>query len=315
MGRVQWPIATCAVVLALWAGGSGPVAHADTGDADAGANSSDAGSDGSAGTDAAGDSDDDRAARAASTLSSSTTTSDPGTTNDPDSGDGPTERTDSQASPADGHDEQPVDKESGREECERTLERAPAAQFLPEAPALEIAPLPEEMPPPALAPAPPPLDLPPASPELPADPEPVDVTMAGGGAASGYSPPVLTVPIIVAPLTAGPPPLLGAAAAPRLTAQSVPTGLGGTVGAATPARLRAMQGGMLFNGWAPTRLPSAEAAGSRGTLRASRVSETARGAMPGVAGLVAITAVGVCLGYRQAAAAQQLQYRGADRFM
>ena len=41
----------------------------------------------------------------------------------------------------------------------------------------------------------------------------------------------------------------------------------------------------------------------------------AAGALPGVGGIVVMTAAGVCLGYRQAIAAQRLQAHGVDRFL
>jgi hypothetical protein len=41
----------------------------------------------------------------------------------------------------------------------------------------------------------------------------------------------------------------------------------------------------------------------------------AAGALPGIAGMMAMTAAGVCLGRRQAMAAHQLRAQGLDRFL
>jgi hypothetical protein len=45
------------------------------------------------------------------------------------------------------------------------------------------------------------------------------------------------------------------------------------------------------------------------------LSELAAGALPGVAGMLIMTACGVCLGYRQAMAGQMLRTQGTDRFL
>jgi hypothetical protein len=45
------------------------------------------------------------------------------------------------------------------------------------------------------------------------------------------------------------------------------------------------------------------------------LAEMAAGALPGVAGMVIMTASGICLGYRQAMAGQLLQTEGAHRFL
>jgi hypothetical protein len=59
-----------------------------------------------------------------------------------------------------------------------------------------------------------------------------------------------------------------------------------------------------------------EAGYSNEYVRSPRLSEMAAGALAGAAGMLIMTASGVCLGYRQAMAGQLLRTQGAaDRFL
>ena len=46
-----------------------------------------------------------------------------------------------------------------------------------------------------------------------------------------------------------------------------------------------------------------------------RLPAMAAGALPGIGGIIVMTAAGVCLGHRQATAANQLRAHGLDRFL
>ncbi|MDT5327791.1 MAG: hypothetical protein QOF25_4943, partial [Mycobacterium sp.] len=191
MGRADMHFAACAIAVALLAGAGGAVAAADTGD---------------------------------SAVSESTTNSDSASGTDQSAGanantagDQPGDTAQSTTGGAEGGEKEPVDDNSGTDNGPggRTINRAPA--LLPEAPPpVDLAPLPDEVPPPPLAPVLPPIDEPPG---VPAEPEPVDATTVGASAVlhGGNEPPVLTVPVIVAPVPAMPGPLLGASIAPRAT--------------------------------------------------------------------------------------------------
>jgi hypothetical protein len=163
----------------------------------------------------------------------------------------------------------------------------------------------------------PPVDLPPG-------PEPVDVMGVGAGVGlpEANDPPTLTMPVIIAPPPAPPGYTLGASIAPRAISPgpAVPSRprWGGD---STPLLRQASTGVPLLREPPPTTVGmTARGHASNGTgykdagVRRGRLGEMAAGAMPGVAGIVIMTASGVCLGYRQAAA-QRLQIQGIDRFL
>jgi hypothetical protein len=228
-----------------------------------------------------------------------------------------------ESAPAKPHEEPPeeklpvVDDHGSDEYPSKTVNKAPVAAEAP--PPMDLAPLPvPEAPPPAVV-APPPADLPPTIPATPVDPNIVDsVAGDGGHHPVGNEPPVLTVPVLVAPAPI-PPVRLGASIAPRWT-----TG-GRTVesqsaGEAAPQLLRASTNGLLLNEssftsfgvTAPGQIPYRSAYSE---YSSRQLATTAAGALPGVAGLVLMTAVGICMGYRQANMAQQLRTDGAARFL
>jgi hypothetical protein len=201
----------------------------------------------------------------------------------------------------------------------KTITRVPLRPEAP--PPVDLAPLPEA----PLAPAPetpPPADLPPVIPATPVDPDTVD---AGAGEAGhrpgGNEPPVLTAPFLIAPAPLPPVHILGASIAPLWplvgrTVDPAPQ----WAGEPSPQLLRASSDqrqlhessltnfGLTARGQTPYRTGYAE-------YSSRPLAQTAAGALPGLAGLVIMTASGICLGYRQANMAQQLRPAGVDRFL
>ena len=170
----------------------------------------------------------------------------------------------------------------------------------------------------------PPVDLPPALPAAP-QPDVVDVTAVGPSAAfpDGNDPPILTVPIIVAPVLTPPLHILGASLAPRGTsgARAV-TSTSRWADSPAPSIRQAPTSEPLLREPPPSNVgltargqPSNRTGYKNADLRRGRLAEMAAGALPGVAGIVIMTASGICIGYRQAMAAQRLQPQGADRFL
>jgi hypothetical protein len=216
---------------------------------------------------------------------------------------------------AEGGEKKHVDDNSGTDNGPggRTITRAPT--LLPEAPPpVDLAPLPEEVPPPPLAPVPPPIDQPPG---VPAEPRPVDSTTVGASAVlhGGNAPPVLTAPVMVAPVPAMPGPILGASIGPRggpaFTSSSRWAGE-----PAPPIRQPSTSEPLPTNvGLTARGQTSKEAGYPNEYLRSPRLSEMAAGALPGVVGMLIMTVGGVCLGYRHAMAGQLLRPQGADRFL
>jgi hypothetical protein len=227
-------------------------------------------------------------------------------------------------------EELPVDHDSGSSDCSdcRTINKV----LLPEAPpAVDLGPPPEAPPavdlgpPPEapLAPAletPPPADLPPAIPATPVDPDTVDAAAGEAGHHSGGdAPPVLTAPVLVAP--APPAPILGASIASRWSmgeraVDPAPQWVGGS----SPPLIRASSAerplhepsvtnfGLTPRGQTPYRT------GYDAYVPRS-LADIAAKALPGLAGLVMMTASGICLGYRQANTAQLLRIDGIDRLV
>jgi hypothetical protein len=204
-------------------------------------------------------------------------------------------------------EKQPVDHDPGSSECPgKTIHRPP--------PPVDLAPLPHA---PALG-APPPADLPPNIPASPVDPDPID-SVAGerGHRHGGNEPPVLTAPMLVAPAPLPPVHIVGTSIAPRGRAVD-PTPQ--PVGEPSPRLLRASADGpplrdptlTSFGVTTPGQIPYRT---GYSEYSSRPLGGRAAEALPGVAGLVIMTASGICLGYRQAKTAQELRTNGVDRFM
>ena len=312
MGRADIHLAVCAIAVALLAGASSAVAAADTTDS-AGSGSTKS-SDSASGTGQPVDHTD--VSTYSGGANANTAADQPGSTAQ--------DRTGGAAGPGGEEggekkgEKKPVDDNSGTDKGPggRTINRAPA--LLPEAPPpVEFAPLPEEVPPPPLAPVLPPIDQPPG---VPAEPGPVGATTVGAGAFlhGGNEPPVLTAPVIVAPVPAMPGPILGGSIAPRATFGG-PAFTSSSRWAGEPAppiRQPSTSEPPATNAGLTARGQTSKEAGyANEYLRSPRLSEMAAGALPGVAGMLIMTASGVCLGYRQAMAGQLLPTQGAGRFL
>jgi hypothetical protein len=310
MGRAGMHFAACAIAVALLAAAGGAVAAADAGDS-AGSEST-ANSDSASGTDQSADHTD--------------TSTNASGANANTAGDQPGDTAQETTGGEEGGEKKPVDDDSGTDNGpgDKTIGKVPT--LLPEAPPpVDFAPLPEEVPPPPQAPVLPPLDVPPA----PSEPEPVDA-MDGASAVfhGGSGLPVLTAPVIVAPMPALPGHILGASIAPRAT-------FGGPAFTSTPRwagerapaiRQQSTSEPLLREPLLRESPPTSAGLTARGQtskeagytneyLRSPRLSEMAAGALPGVAGMLIMTATGICLGYRQAMAGQLLRPQGADRFL
>jgi hypothetical protein len=316
MGRADKSLTACAIALMLLAGASGAVAAADDGGPAASESTGvgDSGSDGdqSDQTDphphTSGDND-----RTAETQSGEVGPDDTG--GEQESGD---ESGDEQVS-----EKEPADDDSGSDnDRDKTINRAPV--LIPEAPpVVDLGPIPQELPPLPLEPMPP-VDLPPALPAAP-PPDVVDVTPVGPRAAfpDGNDPPVLTVPIIVAPVLAPPLHVLGTSLAPRaISGAGAVTSTSRWADSPAPSLRQAATNEPLSRGAPPANVgltaraqPSNRTGYNNADLHRGRLAEMAAGALPGVAGIVIMTASGICIGYRQATAAQRLQPQGADRFL
>jgi hypothetical protein len=329
MGGAEMPLAACAIAVVLLAGASGAVAAADgldSGGTDSGSISDSGSADNHTDANTYGSNEDARTAADTADTADTGDTIDTGDTTDTgntgnagDTGNAEERR----------GEKKPADDDSGNNDRDKTINRMPV--LVPEAPPpANFAPPPEELPPPPLEPVPPPVDLPPVVPSAPLEPDPVDVMSVGSGAGlDGHEPPTVTVPLIVPPVLAPPGHILGASLAPRATSR---------VGAVTPT-----------SGWASEPAPSMRQPANseprlgdprlgepppanagwtgRGQLHNrtgynndknlphGRLSAIAASALPGVAGMVIMTASGICLGYRQAMAGQQLGTFGADRFL
>lgn len=315
MGRADVLLAVCATACALLAGAGGAVAVADAGDS-ATSESTSVGDSDSGGDQSAGDADHTDAHPYSSDDNDRTAGTQSGDADPKDTGE-------AQESGDEQSDEKnPADDDSGSDYGDKTINRIPV--LIPEAPPfIDLGPLPEELAPLPLEPMPP-VDLPPA---LPAAPEPdvVDVTTVGTRAAlpDGNGPPVLSMPAIVAPVLFPPLHVLGASVAPRGTSidRAVTPPSRGAAGPA-PSMRHATTNERLSREQPPSEVgltargQLSNRSGYNNTdLRRARLAEVAAGALPGVAGIVIMTAGGICIGYRQAMAAQQLQPQGADRFL
>ncbi|HET6733366.1 hypothetical protein [Mycobacterium sp.] len=303
MGRAEMLLAACAITMALLAGATTAVASADTGDSPASDSTSDTASD--VGPDKTAENtvadtysgDADRTAGEPGDVGENTV--------------GTKESEDEQG------DEQPIDDESGNDNCDGgTVNRLPP-MLIPEAPPVaDLAPPPAELPPLPQELPPVPADVPPG------EPDPVIVTVAGPIASlpDGNGSPVMRMPIILAPTAA--PPGLGASIAARGTLGPIITSTPRWAGEQAPSprhapasdpRLREVTTSSGIAG-KPGQAPQRTGYNNEAMPRV-RLSEMAAGALPGIAGMMAMTAAGVCLGHRQAMAAHQLQTRGLDRFL
>lgn len=306
MGRAEVLLAGCAIAMTLLAGATTAVASADTGDSPASESTNDTASDVGAAPSA-----EHTAADTYSGNTDRTAGEQPGdvgenTTGAEESGD-----------EQDGH-QRPVDDDSGNDDnCDGgTVSRLPPV-LIPEAPPVaDLAPPPAELPSFPQEPAPLPADVPPS------EPDPVVVTVAGPSASlpDGNGSPVMRVPIIVGPAAASPG--LGAAIAMRGTLGPTVTSTSRWAGdPAPPPRHAATSDPKLrevpaFSGVVSSRGQTAHRTGyDNHALPRVRLSEMAAGALPGVVGMMLMTAAGVVLGRRQAMAAHQLQTQGIDRFL
>jgi hypothetical protein len=174
---------------------------------------------------------------------------------------------------------------------------------LPEAPPADVIPLPDELPP-----------LPLEPPELDA----VDVTMVGPGASpsEGNDFSVMKMPVIIAP-PAPPGHILGTSITARGTSRPALTAP--SRGSAEPPAPRQPTPGLREPPITSAGVSVPQTANRIGVTREGlprvRLAETAAGALPGLGGIIVMTAAGVCLGHRQATAANQLRAHGLDRFL
>jgi hypothetical protein len=156
---------------------------------------------------------------------------------------------------------------------------------------------------------------PPQSPQAPSEPtpsEPGALPAAGGGLAPTVGVPALLAPIappvmIVPRLPIGgparsAPPEVAAPAAPPVARPPAPPR------PANPPPATASSTGM-------NRLPESFRVGYPEYLRSAQLAEVAGLALPGVAGIVALTAVGGLVGYRQAKAGHAVRSAGTARFL
>jgi hypothetical protein len=230
-------------------------------------------------------------------------------------------------------EKKPVDKDPGTHDNpgDKSISRVPLRPEAP--PPLDLIPLPQAPAPADLAPlpaaplapapeAPPPADLPPPIPAAPVDPDTVDaIDGEARHRPGGNEPPVLTVPIVIARAPIPPTQLLGASIATRWTSsgsavEPTPRWSGGS----SPRLLRASSDQLLLpepwlKSFGSTAREQLAYRSGYGEYSARSLARTAAGALPGLAGLMMMTACGVCLGYRQANMAQQLRADGFDRFL
>ena len=301
MGRADGLFAACAIAVALLAGAAGAVASADPADGPAGESTN------------ASASDDDQSKDPSVDQSADGDAETYSGENDRDSGGEPLGDPGAQGS-GDEHDgdDVPVDEDSGNGDNRDGKTAARVPMRVPELPA-ELIPIPEDLPPIPEEPPLPPADLPPV------DPEPIDVTMVGPGAsiARGNESPVMKLPVIFAP-PAPPGHILGASITARGTLRPAFTSPSRAPGDVSPpprqptTGLREPPTSVGLSG--PGQPANRTGYNKDGPPRV-RLPEMAAGALPGVGGIIVMTAAGVCLGYRQAMAAHQLRAHGLDRFL
>lgn len=152
----------------------------------------------------------------------------------------------------------------------------------------------------------------PTVPGQPGEPTPV---LAGGG--SHEPPPAREPPTIEMPPIIGAPPVLEAplrpVGAPGANGPAVETGSGGRPAPAKePATVRQRPPASVGNA---TEAPASSRVGYPEYLREAKTGEVAALALPGVAGLLALTALGGVVGYRQARAGHFVRVAGTARFL
>lgn len=317
MGRPDMHLAACALAFALLAGCGGAVAVADTGDSEP--------ADQSTSSDADAPTTRSAAQAAGDSLG-----------NDDDADDHPvavhqedTSHTEEAVDPPN-EDPKPAPDEPGTDDgCGsdtdhggKIINRIPVV--IPEAPPpAEFGPIPQEVPPPPLEPPPPPADLPPLVPASPAEPDPVVVATVGAsaGLSEGHGPPVLSVPIISAPVYAIPRNILGASLVARGTSEvQAGAALSRSAGESLPSLMRASTNGSLLrepptSNWGLSVRGQTPDKISTDGPRLVRPGDIAAAALPALAWIVTMTVGGIGLGYRQAAAGQRLRQQGADSFL
>ena len=294
MGRAEVLFAACAIAVGLLAGTAGAIASADPADSSAGESAN------------ASTSEDDQSANESTDDDANTYIGD----NDRTGGE---ETTAGGGEESGGKDNAPVADDSGprRQSDGRTANKMPSK--LPLAPPADLGPLPDELPPLPLEPPLPPTDLPPG------DPDVVDVTMLGPGASpsEGNESPAMKLPAIIAP-PAPPVHILGTSITARGTSRPALTSPARRPGEPPPLPRQPTTGlreppitsaGVSFPGQTPNRIGLTKE-GPR-----VRLTAMAAGALPGISGIIVMTAAGVCLGHRQATAANQLRAHGLDRFL
>ncbi|MBI5338515.1 MAG: hypothetical protein HZB45_12610 [Mycolicibacterium rufum] len=142
--------------------------------------------------------------------------------------------------------------------------------------------------------------------EVPFDPDVIDTIPGVGLPAAGTGAPI-SAPLLTVPVAAG----TGGAATPAAVGGGAPAAPRRVVAEPPPARQPPP---------APEAPPGAPATpsgriGYGEALRTAGTSQLAALALPGVVGIVVLTALGGLLGYRQAKAGQALRARGTARFM
>ncbi len=282
MARAEALFAACAVAVALLAGTACAIASADPTDTPAGESANETSS------------GDDHQPANESTVDEANTYS------------GDNDRTGGEEE----HSDPPVEEEkaddSGASDSRegRTANKMPSK--FPEAPPADILPLPEELPPLPLEP--------------PVEVDAIDVTMVGPGASQSErnDSPALKLPAIIAP-PAPPGHILGTSITARGTsrppvkspsrgpAEQLPPPRQPTTGLREPPVTSAGLGG-------PGQTANRTGYNKDGLPRV-RLPGLAASALPGLSGIIAITAAGVCLGHRQATAANRLRAHGVDRFL
>ena len=168
--------------------------------------------------------------------------------------------------------------------------------------------------------------------EVPTDKPDVEVIDSSGQGGSGYEPtgdsqPIRAPVVIVPPLVAPPRPVTPPNAPPVIPPVAATPPVGGRVGsqvqapnsivAGAPPRMREPVPNPApapATGAVPVDI-RATRVGYQQYLRTAKASDIAVVALPGLAGLMLMTASGTAIGYRQARAGQVLRHSGAARFM
>ena len=168
--------------------------------------------------------------------------------------------------------------------------------------------------------------------EVPTDKPDVEVIDSSGQGGSGYEPtgdsqPIRAPVVIVPPLVAPPRPVTPPNAPPVIPPVAATPPVGGRVAsqvqapnsivAGAPPRMREPVPNPApapATGAVPVDI-RATRVGYQQYLRTAKASDIAVVALPGLAGLMLMTASGTAIGYRQARAGQVLRHSGAARFM